>query len=199
MSPDVDGPSLEGEAGGDRPAGAPDGPGHPRVEDVRAVIESARSRGGTEALQRYIRRRLPEAGEAELQEAAEVAEEIVDSIPVFLDRAHREARDRELASVVEPLLDLAERYFLQPMDLIPEMTQGMAGLLDDAYLVLRVLQNLDAGPEPFLDWDLDHPRGFLRTLVGEPVGQRLDAIADDAMEQVSDHLEELWTHMAHPA
>ncbi len=169
------------------------------LADIQAVIESARARGGTRALERFIERRLPEAAEAEVEEAAEVAEEIVDSIPVFLARAHQEAEQRDLESVVEPLLDLAERYFLQPMDLIPEMTQGMAGLLDDAYLVVRILQNLDKGPQPFLDWDLDDPQRFLRRLVGEDVGRRLDRIADDAMDQVSDHLHELWSRVSHPA
>jgi uncharacterized membrane protein YkvA (DUF1232 family) len=200
VSPEAEGEALGGGAG----AGAgrrreAEDRGRPTLTDVQAVIESARTRGGEESLERYIQRRLPEAEEAELREAASVAEEIVDSIPVFLARAHQEADERGLRSVVDPLLDLAERYFLQPMDLIPEMTQGMPGLLDDAYLVIRILQNLDKGPEPFLDWDLDDPARFLRTLVGEGVGQRLDAIADDAMEQVSEHLQELFAHLSHPA
>jgi uncharacterized membrane protein YkvA (DUF1232 family) len=169
------------------------------LSDIQAVIESARSRGGTDALERFIQRRLPEAEEAEVREAAEVAEEIVDSIPVFLARAHQEAEERHLRSVVEPLLDLAEQYFLQPMDLIPEMTQGMAGLLDDAYLVIRILQHLDKGPEPFLDWDLEYPVRFLRKLVGEEVARQLDSITGDAMRQVSAHLQDLWTQMSHEA
>ena len=171
----------------------------PGLTDIQAVIESARSRGSTEALERFIQRRLPEAEEDEVREVAEVCEEIVDSIPVFLARAHQAAAERGLQSVAEPLLGLAERYFLQPVDLIPEMTQGMAGLLDDAYLVIRILQSLDKGPHPFLDWDLEYPARFLRKLVGEEVGGRLDAIAQDAMVQVSDHLQELWTQMSHHA
>lgn len=170
-----------------------------QLSDVQAVIESARTRGGVEALQRWIRRRLPEAEEAEIVEAAEVALEIIDSIPVFLARARQEADERSLQSVVGPLLNHAEQYFLQPMDLIPEMTQGLAGLLDDSYLFIRVLQHLDKGPEPFLDWDLEYPAQFLRTLVGPDISRQLDAIVIDAMQQVQAHLSELWTRMSHPA
>jgi len=169
------------------------------LTDIQAVIESAKARGGMEALERYIQKRLPEAEEAEVKEAAEVAVEVIESIPIFLARARQEAAQRGLRSVVGPLLDHAEQYFLEPVDLIPEMTQGLAGLLDDSYLFIRILENLDKGPEPFLDWDLQYPLKFLRSLVGLDVSRKLDAIAMDAMQQVSAHLSELWTRMSHPA
>lgn len=169
------------------------------LSDVQAVIESARARGGMDMLVRFIRKRLPEAEDAEVREAAEVAEEIIDTIPVFIARARQEADDRGLQNVVGPLLDHAEQYFLQPMDLIPEMTQGLAGLLDDSYLFIRVLQHLDKGPEPFLDWDLEYPEQFLRTLVGPDISRRLDGIVVEAVQQVSSHLDELWARMSHPA
>jgi uncharacterized membrane protein YkvA (DUF1232 family) len=178
-------------------AGAPTPGGH--ISDVQAVIESARARGGMETLEKFIRRRLPEAESSEVREAAEVASEIIESIPVFLARARQEADERKLQSVVGPLLNHAEQYFLQPMDLIPEMTQGLAGLLDDSYLFIRVLQHLDHGPERFLDWDLEYPEQFLRSLVGVDISRRLDAIVLDAMNQVQHHLTELWSRMSHPA
>jgi uncharacterized membrane protein YkvA (DUF1232 family) len=173
--------------------------GMTNLSDIQAVISSAKARGGIEVLERFIRRRLPEAEDAEVHEAAEVAVEIIDSIPIFLARARQEAQQRGLSSVVSPLLDHAEQYFLQPMDLIPEMTQGLAGLLDDSYLVIRMLEHLEKGPEPFLDWDLVYPAQFLRTLVGEEIARTLDAMVIDAMKQVSAHLNELWSRMSHEA
>ena len=169
------------------------------LSDILAVIESAKARGGMDGLRTYIAKMLPEAEESEVAEAAEVSLEIIESIPIFLARARQEATNRKLSSVVNPLLNHAEAYYLQPMDLIPEMTQGLAGLLDDSYLVLRILENLERGPDAFLDWDLDYPIRFLRALVGPPIAQRLDIIAIQAMEDVSDHLSELWTRMSHPA
>ena len=169
------------------------------LADILAIIESAKARSGVDGLRAHIDKMLPDAEESEVDEAAEVALEIIESIPIFLARARQEAEERNLTSVVGPLLDHAEQYYLQPMDLIPEMTLGLAGLLDDSYLVIRILENLEKGPEPFLDWDLDYPARFLRTIVGAPIAQRLDIIALQAMEEVSSHLAELFTKMSHRA
>lgn len=169
------------------------------IPDVLAVIQSAKARGGIEALERFVAKALPEAEEAEVAEAAQVALEIIESIPIFLARARQAGHERGLSSVVTPLLDHAERYYLQPMDLIPEMTQGLPGLLDDSYLVIKIIENLDKGPEEYLDWDLDYPARFLGRLMGPSVTQRLDKIAHDAMEEVSTHLQELWAQMSHQA
>lgn len=163
--------------------------------DIQAIIDSAKERG-TEPLERLVRLRWPEATEAEVEDAVSVAVEIIESIPVFLARAHQEAEERHLEAVVNPVLDHATRYFLRPMDLMPEMSMGLAGLVDDAYLVLRVLQNLDRGPEPFLDWDLTHPSRFLRGLVGDEVARRLDGLSITAMQEVSDSLSRLFQRMA---
>lgn len=169
------------------------------IPDVLAVIQSAKARGGVDALERFVAKALPEAEDAEVQEAALIALEIIESIPIFLARARQAGHERGLSSVVTPLLDHAERYYLQPMDLIPEMTQGLPGLLDDSYLVIRIIENLDKGPEEYLDWDLVYPGRFLGRLMGPAVTQRLDRIADEAMEEVSSHLQKLWATMAHQA
>ena len=79
------------------------------------------------------------------------------------------------------------------------MTQGLPGLLDDSYLVIRIIENLEKGPETFLDWDLDYPARFLQRLIGPVIAQRLDRIAERSMEEVSVQLAELWQRMAHPA
>jgi hypothetical protein len=65
--------------------------------------------------------------------------------------------------------------------------------------VIRTLQKLDKGPEPFMDWDLDYPSLFLRRHIGAPIAQRLDNIAMKALEEVSTHLEEVWRRTAHRA
>ena len=169
------------------------------IPDILAIIESAKVRGGTEALVRFIAKAIPEANDADVKEAAEAALEVIESVPVFLARARQEGENRALSGVVLPLLDHAERYYVQPLDLIPEMTQGLPGLLDDSYLVIRIMENLEKGPKSFLDWDLDHPVRFLQRLIGPAVAQRLDTIADDAMVEVSDQLSEFWERIAHPA
>lgn len=169
------------------------------IPDVLAIIESAKARGGIDALEGFIAAALPDASEGEVVEAAQVALEVIESVPVFLARARQAAEERGLTSLVYPLLRIAEQYYLQPVDLIPEMTQGLPGLLDDSYLVLRVIQNLDKGPEDFLDWDLEEPRRFLARLMGPDISLQLDRIAREAMDLVSTQLADLWQAMAHEA
>jgi uncharacterized membrane protein YkvA (DUF1232 family) len=168
------------------------------LEDVQAVIDSAKARG-LENLEGFIRMRAPKMSDGKIAEAAEVAVEIIESVPIFLARAAQEARHRKMVKTVQPVLDHAERYFLRPVDLIPEMTMGLAGLLDDTYLVLRILKNLDQGPEPFLDWDLEFPLAFLRGLVGHDIGSKLDTLSVAAMEEVSQQLALVWEQVAHDA
>jgi hypothetical protein len=169
------------------------------LADIVAIIESAKARGGQDVLEKHIAKVLPEATGTEVREAAEVAIEVIESIPIFLARARQEARERGLNSVVTPLLDHAEKYYLQPVDLIPEMTQGLVGLLDDSYLVIRMLENLEKGPHTFLDWDLDYPIRFLQRLIGAQISQRLDHMALEAMDEVSAQLSDLWQRISHRA
>lgn len=168
------------------------------LSDVQAVIDSAKSRG-IDPLERFVRRRLPDASADQVQDATALALEIIESIPIFLARADQEARHRRIGPLVTPVLDHAKRYFLHPVDLIPEMTQGLPGLLDDTYLVLRVLENLDHGPERFLDWNLDHPLDFLRRLVGDDVARKLDARSLNAMQELSQDLRVFRDQATHPA
>jgi uncharacterized membrane protein YkvA (DUF1232 family) len=168
------------------------------LQDIQAVIDSAKSRGMGH-LEGFIRRKAPNLPPEKIQETAEVAVEIIEAVPVFMARAAQEARSRQMVATVQPVLDHAERYFLRPVDLIPEMTQGLAGLLDDTYLVLRVLENLDRGPQKFLDWDLEFPVAFLRSLVGEEIADKLDAISVAALQEVSQQLALVWEQVAHEA
>ena len=168
------------------------------LTDIEAVIASAKSRG-TESLEKYVRRKLPEATENEVREATEIAVEIIDSVPIFLARADQEAEARHLDTVIVPILGHVERYFLQPNDLIPEATHGLIGLLDDSYLVLRILQNLDRGPDRFLDWDLEEPLVFLRRLVGDDIARKLDERSIDAMSDMGPDVGRFWNEASHRA
>lgn len=168
------------------------------LASIQAVIESAKARG-REPLVKFIRENLPEATPDEVEEATDTAIEIIDTVPLLLAAAAQEAQLRDLTVVVKPVLDHAARYFLAPMDLMPEMTMGLAGLLDDAYLVLKVVENLQQGPEPLLDWDLEYPLAFIRRLVGHKIGRQLDAVAMAAMHEISESVNRVWQLMAHRA
>ena len=162
-----------------------------KLDEIQAVIDSAKARG-PDRLATYVRERLPDMSEAEVLDTAELLLEIIESVPLVLAAAAQEAEDRSLGHVVQPVLDRATRYFLHPVDLMPEMTLGLPGLLDDTYLVFRILQVLEEGPEPLVEWDLDHPTKLIRKLLEHSVGQQLDAISSLAFEEVADDVRQSW-------
>lgn len=166
------------------------------IADVRAVIESAKARDEGR-LEEFVRVQAPLATPDEVAQAAELAVEVIDTVPVLLARAAQAAAQRRLRVVVMPLLDHAARYFVDPVDLIPEMTKGLAGLLDDTYLTLRILQNLNRGPEPLFEAEFEEPLRFLRRLVGREISRKLDAASIFALQDVSTEVGRVWAAMGH--
>jgi uncharacterized membrane protein YkvA (DUF1232 family) len=168
------------------------------LQDIQAVIDSAKARDHGRLLE-FIRDCAPEARADEIVDAADLAVEVIESVPILLARAAQAADQRRLRVVVMPLLDQVGSYFVDPVDLIPEMTQGLAGLLDDTYLALKILENLNRGPEPLFEADFDEPLRFLRRLVGNAIGKRLDLASIQALQNVSMHVSRVWEEMGHPA
>jgi hypothetical protein len=161
------------------------------LEEIQAVIDSAKARG-TDQLATYVRGRLPDASESDVDDAATVLLEIIESVPLILAAAIKGAQEQNLAHVVQPVLERATRYFLHPVDLMPEMTLGLPGLLDDTYLVLRILQVLEEGPKPLVDWDLDQPISLIRSLLEDDVGQQLEVMSRLAFEEVATDVRQSW-------
>lgn len=165
------------------------------LRDVQAVIDSAKVRDDGK-LEDFIRQMAPTATDQEVTDAASVAVEVVETVPLLLARAAQAAEQRGLKVVVMPLLEHAARYFVNPIDLIPEMTQGLAGLLDDTYLALRILENLNRGADPLFDADFQEPLRFLKRLVGREISRKLDAASIFALQDVSTQVSRAWTEMS---
>ena len=168
------------------------------LSDVQAVIDSAKARDNGR-LEDYIRGMAPEISDEDLKEAGEVAVEVIETVPILLARASQAASEQGLSVVVHPLLERVANYFVDPMDLIPEMTQGLAGLLDDTYLALRMLEYLNQGPVPLMEANFDEPLRFVRRLVGNDIVSRLDRASKAAMHDVADNVNKAWTQMVHQA
>lgn len=166
------------------------------LEDIQAVIDSAKVRDSGQ-LEDFIRRMSPTSTETEIAEAAAVAVEVVEMVPVVLACAAQAAEQRGLRVVVMPVLDHAARYFINPLDLIPEMTHGMAGLLDDTYLAFRILENFNYGSPPLMDVDFSEPLRFLRRLVGPEISDKLDEASLFALQDVSTQVNQAWAEMGH--
>jgi uncharacterized membrane protein YkvA (DUF1232 family) len=161
------------------------------TSDIQAVVASAQARG-TDSLERLIRNRNPDAPDPEVTDQLQRAVAIIVGLPDLLERAEQEARIQGVILAVAPVLARAREYVLRPVDLIPEMTRGLAGLLDDAYFVLRLLHALGQGPEPLLRESMGEHLGFLRGLTGEDVAGRLDRLSVQTLLETQKDLRDAW-------
>lgn len=161
------------------------------VADIQAVVASARARD-TGSLERLVRRLDLSVSEGEVARRVARALEIIDELPVLMGRAEARAEARGVSPAVAPILARAEEYFLRPLDLIPEMTQGLAGLVDDAYFATRLLHTLGQGPDPLLEEDLGDRLAFLRTLMGSDVARRLDRLSVQTLLETEKTLRDAW-------
>jgi uncharacterized membrane protein YkvA (DUF1232 family) len=103
----------------------------------------------------------------------------------LMDGLRAAARRAGVDTQVEPLLEIAERYFFVAADVLPDHL-GLVGLVDDAYLCNRLLQaaadscRATSGAS-LLSGDLTNENLLVRQLIGEPHASQLDSIVDSAV------------------
>jgi uncharacterized membrane protein YkvA (DUF1232 family) len=115
---------------------------------------------------------------SDLDEAVAFVRRYVEAIPDLLDQAAAAANAAGIGGIVGPLLDVAERYFLEPNDLIPD-AQGLAGLTDDAYLALGLISAVSQryfnqfGRQIF-EFSVGQAHSDMRHLLGAAIADQLD-------------------------
>ena len=122
------------------------------ADSIRAQIQSAwneEQRRDTFAalIRSQLARRAEASGESSSpQDREQAAQSILESwrvqleqVPEFIDALAETAADAHVASVVTPILEAVQEYFLDPDDVVPD-SHGILGLLDDMYIALSLLQ-----------------------------------------------------------
>ena len=122
------------------------------ADSIRAQIQNAwneEQRRDTFAalIRSQLARRAEASGESSSpQDREQAAQSILESwrvqleqVPVFIDALAETAADAHVASVVTPILEAVQEYFLDPDDVVPD-SHGILGLLDDMYIALSLLQ-----------------------------------------------------------
>ena len=144
---------------------------------IRAIIATHRAQAQASAtLAAALRSRMGgRATAAEVEEAVAFCREILDAVPILLDRLREAARRQGIAVLIEPMLAHAEAYFVNPVDVLPEALVGELGLLDDAYLALNAIRRVQVEPDPLIRIDLGPPLTFLEQVLGESTLARLKA------------------------
>ena len=116
---------------------------------------------------------------ADIVGVVKLIQEYVEHAPAFLEAAATAAEQAGITGQVMPLLEVAEQYFLSPLDIIPDH-MGLAGLMDDAYLVHMLIQGISQQYQqqtgnPLLEIDTTAANAAIRVLIGEPHASALDA------------------------
>ncbi|MCU1727279.1 hypothetical protein NTD86_09810 [Pseudomonas sp. 7P_10.2_Bac1] len=112
----------------------------------------------------------------------------IDQVPDLLDAAHAVAREAGIQSQIEPVLKIAEQFFAQPPSLLAGH-EGLEGLLDEAYLAHRLVEEVNDlyikhFQQPLIPLDMTVANLIAHQLVGEEFANRLDEAVHHAVDQM---------------
>ncbi len=123
--------------------------------------------------------------EAQMQGVLEFVYGYIQSVPYFMEEGLKAAKKAGMKEEMESVLDAAERYWLEPFDVIPDQ-YGMLGILDDAYFSLCLIQKVgnhceEESGNPLLAVDLTPANTMVRGMIGEPHASTLDTLVANAL------------------
>lgn len=112
----------------------------------------------------------------------------IDQVPDLLDAANAVAVEGGIEAQIQPLLRIAEEYFLQPPALM-NGHDGLDSLLDEAYLAHRLIEEVNDFyiaqlGQPLIPLDTTVANLIAHQLIGEPFANQLD----EAVHHTADHL-----------
>jgi uncharacterized membrane protein YkvA (DUF1232 family) len=136
-----------------------------------------------------IRQQLERSGASAGDDTSTIADILeswraqLELVPELFQHLRDAAEEAGIGSQVEPVLEMAQHYFLDPDDVLPDH-HGVLGLLDDMYLALSVIHAVSEAQrqrsgQPLMDADLSDLIDAVRPLF---TGQRLEAL-DRRIEQ----------------
>lgn len=125
-------------------------------------------------------------GDNPLNTLLSFAEGYIAEVPDTLEAAQAVADSAGMRAQLLPVMKVAEAFFLQPPDL-PADHQGMLALLDEAYLVHRLVEEINDryiahGGEPLLPLDTTRANVIVHQLLGDAFANQLDMAVATAVE-----------------
>ncbi|MCI1740524.1 hypothetical protein EKA85_16660 [Pseudomonas veronii] len=112
----------------------------------------------------------------------------VDLVPDLLDAANDVAREAGIESQVKPVLKIAEQFFLQPPAILAGHI-GLDGLLDEAYLAHRLVEEVNDlyithFGQPLIPADTTVANLIAHQLIGETFANQLDEAVHHAVDKM---------------
>ncbi|NBF00722.1 hypothetical protein GV819_00305 [Pseudomonas sp. Fl5BN2] len=114
----------------------------------------------------------------------------INQVPDLLDAANAVAREAGIESQIKPVLKIAEQFFLQP-PAIMEGHVGLDSLLDEAYLALRLVEEVNDlyikhFGRPLIPQDMTVANLIAHQLIGETFANQLDEAVHHAVDAMLD-------------
>ncbi|MEW6463568.1 hypothetical protein [Ectopseudomonas khazarica] len=165
---------------------------------LRQLIAQARQQeAGEQTLARFLQTqlerlhpsiRLPEDNASGALSAFVIA--YIEEVPDVLDAAADVAREAGIEAAVKPVLKIAEQFFLQPPTLVAGH-EGLEGLLDEAYLAHRLVEEVNDRyiahlGQPLIPLDTTRANLIAHQLIGEPFANQLDEAVHHALAGMLD-------------
>lgn len=151
------------------------------IDDIKAQVEKALAHEArTGELATHIRTTLGDKGDdARVQSLVGTLREFVSSMPAIIESTLAAADAAGAKEFVEPVFGRALSYLSEEGDFIPDEI-GLAGLLDDAYIVRELMQELShrhrmVTGHPLIPNDMGAVNQRVRRMIGEPTATRMDA------------------------
>ncbi|HLA31858.1 MAG TPA: hypothetical protein VJ047_12640 [Pseudomonas sp.] len=114
----------------------------------------------------------------------------IEQVPDVLDAANEVAREAGIEEQIKPVLKVAEQFFLQPPALMAGH-DGLDGLLDEAYLAHRLVEEVNDRyikhlGRPLIPLDTTVANLIAHQLIGEPFANQLDEAVHHAVDGMLD-------------
>ncbi len=114
----------------------------------------------------------------------------IEQVPEVLEAASQVAREAGIEAQVKPVLKIAEQFFLQPPAVVAGH-EGLDGLLDEAYLAHRLVEEVNDRYAshlglPLIPLDTTTANLVAHQLIGEPFANQLDEAVHHAVEAMLD-------------
>lgn len=114
----------------------------------------------------------------------------IEQVPEVLEAANQVAREAGIEAQIKPVLKVAEQFFLQPPALMAGHN-GLEGLLDEAYLAHRLVEEVNDRyikhlGQPLIPLDTTVANLIAHQLIGEPFANQLDEAVHHAVDGMLD-------------
>ena len=114
----------------------------------------------------------------------------IEQVPELLQAAHEVSLEAGIEAQIKPVLKVAEQFFLQPPALMTGH-EGLEGLLDEAYLAHRLVEEVNDRyiahlGAPLIPLDTTVANLIVHQLIGEAFANQLDEAVHHAVDGMLD-------------